>query len=45
MSIGNYSAGEATVSAQIGLPQPAKKPPPKRIIYAKGDAVEQPEPR
>jgi len=45
MSIGTYSAGEATVAAQLSVNLVPPKAPPKRRISAKPDETAQPEPR
>ena len=45
MSIGSYSAGEATVAAQLSVNIIPTKPPVKRRIYAKPDETVQPEAR
>ena len=45
MSIGSYSAGEATVAAQLSVNLIPTKTPPKRRIFAKPDETVQPEPR
>ena len=45
MSIGSYSAGEATVAAQLSVNLISSKPPQKRRIQAKPDETVQPEPR
>ena len=45
MSIGSYSAGEATVAAQQSVNLIPTKPPPKRRVYAKPDETAQPEAR
>ena len=45
MSIGSYSAGEATLAAQLSVNIVPTKPPVKRRIYSKPDETAQPEPR
>ena len=46
MSIGAYAVGDAAISAQRGtVAVVVKKPPVNRLVTAKADTTELPEPR
>lgn len=45
MSIASYAVSDASVAAQAGSPADTKKPPPKRVVVARADSTELPEPR